>query len=202
MGAPTTLHRRSGQELARTRELERLLAGVADGSQSALAELYDLCHRPVFALALRIVKDRQAAEDVLLDVFLQVWRGAAAFDRARGPAFHWLLTLARSRALDAVRARRLRRDREAGLSAAAGLLDGGEAPPEHVHSGDRSSRVRQAIAQLPGEQAQALDLAYFQDHTHAAIAARLGVPLGTVKTRIRLAMLKLREKLKNLEEAP
>src|SRR5687768_3725 len=114
MTGPPTVDRRAS--LARSaREVEGLLPAIAEGSQAALAELYDRCHRQVFALALRIVRDRQLAEEILLDVFLQVWRTAASFDSARGRAFHWLLTVARSRSLDALRSRRARHSREAGL---------------------------------------------------------------------------------------
>ena len=197
LSSPVRLQTR---ELLRSGEIEALLAAIAAGQQARLAELYDRCNRQVFALALRIVRDRQLAEEVLLDVFLQVWRRAASFDPKRGRGFHWLLTIARSRALDTLRAKSLRRTREGELGPAQAEHDRGLAPVEHAHAGERSLRVQRALADLPTEQARALELAYFEDLSHSEVAARLGLPLGTIKTRIRLGMLKLRDKLKHFED--
>src|SRR5688572_2614112 len=116
MTGPPTVQRQQGRDSVRSGELDGLLASIAAGSQPALAELYDRCNRPVFALAQRIVKDRQLAEEILLDVFLQVWRTAETFDSTRGRPFHWLLTMARSRSLDALRSRQVRRGRESELA--------------------------------------------------------------------------------------
>jgi RNA polymerase sigma-70 factor (ECF subfamily) len=186
--------------VVRASQLQDLLGSVAGASQTALAELYDLTSGQVFALALRILKDRQIAEEVVLDVFLQIWRNAASFDPARGRPLGWILTIARSRALDALRSRTVRNRREEDLTAGAALTDLASSPPERAALVDRSRRVAAAIAGLPADQASAVELAYFQDLSHTEIALRLGLPLGTIKTRIRLGMVKLREKLKTFED--
>lgn len=184
----------------RSAELQTLLLGIAAGRQQALAELYDLTSRQVFALAVRILKDRQIAEEVVLDVFLQIWKRAATFDPARGRAFGWILTIGRSRALDALRSRTVRSRLEQDTTSRFAPADAANSPPERAAAGDRRNRVAAAIAELPPEQARALELAYFQGLSHTEIAAELRVSLGTIKTRIRLGMLKLREKLKSFED--
>ncbi|HTF88734.1 MAG TPA: sigma-70 family RNA polymerase sigma factor [Planctomycetota bacterium] len=192
--------RTEGRSVARAAELQSLLVAVSKADQAALAQLYDLTSRPVFALALRILKDRQIAEEVVLDVFLQIWNRAASFDPSRGRPFGWILTIARSRALDALRSRTVRSRREEDLALGAAVSDLGATPPERAAATDRSRRVADAIAALPADQASAVELAYFQDLSHAEIAERLALPLGTIKTRIRLGMLKLRERLKTFED--
>ncbi|MEO6708969.1 MAG: sigma-70 family RNA polymerase sigma factor [Planctomycetota bacterium] len=192
--------RTEGRSVARAAELQALLLAVSKADQAALAQLYDLTSRPVFALALRILKDRHLAEEVVLDVFLQIWNRAASFDPSRGRPFGWILTIARSRALDALRSRTVRSRREEDLTLGAAASDLGATPPERAAATDRSRRVADAIAALPADQASAVELAYFQDLSHAEIAERLALPLGTIKTRIRLGMLKLREKLKPFED--
>ena len=182
-------------------EVQALLAGIAAGSQVSLAELYDLTSRQVFSLAHRILKDSHAAEEVVLDVFLQIWKSAASFDPARGRALGWMLTIARSRSLDALRSRTVRSAREEDLRRESPRVDGAIQPCEGAAQADVSKRVATALAELPPEQARALELAYFQGLSHTEIAAILGLSLGTIKTRIRLGMLKLREKLKTFEDA-
>src|SRR5687767_1888220 len=132
--------RSEGRTGVRSAELQVLLSRIAQGSRPALAELYDLASRQVFALALRIVKDQQIAEEVVLDVFLQVWRRASSFDPARGRAFGWILTIARSRALDALRSRTVHGAREERLCQGHGLCDGGSTPPERAAEGDLGLR--------------------------------------------------------------
>ncbi len=185
---------------ARSAALQALLSGIAAGSQQALAELYDLTGRQVFALAQRILKDSHAAEEVVLDVFLQIWKGAANFDPARGRALGWILTIARSRSLDALRSRSVRAAREEDLRRESSRLNVAIQPSERAAQADVSQRVASALAALPTEQARALELAYFQGLSHTEIATKLGLSLGTIKTRIRLGMLKLREKLKTFED--
>jgi RNA polymerase sigma-70 factor (ECF subfamily) len=197
---PPTAARSQARDLLRSGEVEALLFGIAAGRQPALAEFYDRCSRQVFALSLRIVRDRQLAEEVLLDVFLQVWRRAKDYDPERGRGFHWLLTIARSRALDTLRSKRLRGQRETALGQAHERPDRGAQPLERLDTQERAQRVQQAVADLPLDQSRALELAYFQNLSHAEVAARLGLPLGTIKTRIRLGMLKLRDKLKTYED--
>jgi RNA polymerase sigma-70 factor (ECF subfamily) len=168
-----------------------LLHAVARGDETALADCYDRYRVILFSIILRILNDRQEAEDCLQEVFLQVWRRAGDFDEARGRAFTWLVTIARSRSLDRLRASgsRLKLATEA---AQAPREDIGDAAAEAVQS-EEGAIVRAALAALPEDQRRALQLAYFEGLTQAEIASRLGDPLGTVKTRMRSGMIKLRE---------
>jgi RNA polymerase sigma-70 factor (ECF subfamily) len=182
-------------------DLAPLLAAVAGEDRTALARLYDATHRWVFALALRLVGDRHLAEEVTLDVYLQAWRRAGSYDAGRGKAASWLFAIARSRALDALRSRRARLRHEAELPEDLRLAPEDADPHLARQTFDRHEGVRAAIATLPEEQRRAIELAYFPGLSHSQIAARLGLPLGTVKTRVRLAMLKLRERLAYLEQS-
>ena len=170
------------------------LAGLARGDETALASLYDRHATGVYSLALRILQDVGDAEDIVQEVFTQAWRQASRYDARRGAVVAWLLTMARTRAIDRLRARRTRTqdvidDDVAEVSDPVALQDA------MLLSGEQVSRVRAALSQLPVLQRAALELAYYEGLTHAEIAARLEEPLGTVKTRIRSAMLKLRDAL-------
>ena len=170
-----------------------LLHAIARNDEGALAAIYDRYRLILFGLILRILHDREEAEDCLQEVFLQVWRRARDFDESRGRAFTWLVTIARSRALDRLRASgsRLKLATEA---AQVTPDEVGDAAEEAVQS-EQGALVRAALAELPEEQRRALLLAYFEGLTQTEIAARLGDPLGTVKTRMRSGMIKLRELL-------
>jgi RNA polymerase sigma-70 factor, ECF subfamily len=176
-----------------------LLHAVARGDESALAACYDRYRLILFGLILRILHDRQEAEDVLQEVFLQVWRRAGDFNEARGRAFTWLVTIARSRALDRLRSAGSRA-RLAEQAAHVSPEEVGDAEIDAVKS-ESGSRVRAALSELPDEQREALLLAYFEGLTQTEIAARLGDPLGTVKTRMRSGMIKLRELLGQVRES-
>lgn len=183
--------------LARVDARGDLLAGwigrMATGDESALVALYDATASLVFGLVLRIVGDRLVAEEVAGDAYLQVWRQAARFDRARGTPLAWLLTVARSRAIDRVRSTGRR---AAAVPEAVEREDAPvDAPDVLLEAHDRRRRVRAALAQLRPEQRQAVELAYFGGLSHGQIAVRLSVPLGTVKTRLRLGMGHLRATL-------
>jgi len=171
------------------------LARIAGGDQHALAELYDRHARLVFSLALRILQERGDAEDVVQDVFAQVWSQAGRYDPGRGAVAAWMLTLARSRAIDRLRARRSRPESAADSGAADSLADPAATQDLDLLSAEQVQRLRRAVDQLPEPQRVALDLAYYDGLTHAEIAARLSEPLGTIKTRIRQAVIKLRESL-------
>jgi RNA polymerase sigma-70 factor (ECF subfamily) len=183
-------------------ELILLIQSVAGGRPQALADLYDRTSRQVFALAYRVLKDRQVAEEVVLDVFLQVWRSAQGYDVARARPLGWLFTIARSRALDALRARRVRVRREDELAPGHPEVEPAPTPPERLDLTDRQGRVRRALAELPADQKLAVHLAYFEGLSHTEIAQRTGASLGTVKTRLRLGMQKLRAKLTRFEDQP
>jgi RNA polymerase sigma-70 factor (ECF subfamily) len=170
-----------------------LLHAIARGDEVALATCFDRYHLILFGLILRILHDRQEAEDVLQEVFLQVWRRAGDFNEARGRAFTWLVTIARSRALDRLRSAGSRA-RLAEAAAQTPRDEAGDAELDAVKS-EQGSIVRKALAELPEEQRRTLFLAYFEGLTQTEIAARLGDPLGTVKTRMRSGLIKLRELL-------
>ena len=174
------------------------VAGAARGNGAALAALYDRHARAVYSLALRVVADEADAEEVVQEVFDQAWRQASRYDPARGTVVAWLLNMARTRAIDRLRARRARPDRaglesEHAVERTAGDLAAD--PLDALDTARDAVRVRQALQQLPLIQRVAIELAYFEGLTQTEIAARLEEPLGTVKTRIRVALLKLRDAL-------
>ena len=171
------------------------LSRMAQGEGDAVAELYDRHARPVYSLALRILGDVTEAEDVVQEVFSQAWRQASRYNTSRGAVAAWLLMLARSRAIDRLRARRARPKGVADEHAADTIVDTGLPVDSQVLSFEQITRVRAALDELPMLQRLAIELAFFEGFTHAEIAARLEQPLGTVKTRIRLALMKLREVL-------
>lgn len=172
-----------------------LLHAVARGDEAALATLYDRYASILLGLVLRILHSRGEAEDVLQEVFLQVWRRANDFDESRGRAFTWLVTLARSRAIDRLRSLDAR-GRAATAAAAEASEQVGDASLDALRA-EQSEIVRAALAQLSEEQRTTLLLAYQEGLTQTEIAERLKQPLGTVKTRTRAGLIKLRELLRD-----
>ena len=166
---------------------------MAGGDEKALEQLYNSYRLILFGLLLRILHSRAEAEDCLQEVFLQVWRQASGFDEARGRPFTWLVTMARSRAIDRLRAL-ASRDRTAQSAAREVVDEVSDAVTDAIRS-EQSEGVRAAVNTLPEEQRRVLELAYFEGLTQSEIAARLNQPLGTIKTRTRAAMMKLREML-------
>jgi RNA polymerase sigma-70 factor (ECF subfamily) len=172
-----------------------LVGRVAAGDERAMGALYDLTSRRVFALALQILKDRGAAEEATLDVFTQVWRQAGRYEPTKGTPLGWLLTMTRSRAIDLVRTQKRRTEREAALDEALSVPDGGANPEDLSLEAQDSGRIRSALAVLPAEQREALVAAYFGGLSHTEVASAQGLPLGTVKTRIRSGLIHLRRLL-------
>jgi RNA polymerase sigma-70 factor, ECF subfamily len=171
----------------------QLLKAIVARDEAALAELYDAYRVILFGLLMRILKNREEAEDVLQEVFLQVWRRAADFDENRGRPFTWLVTMTRSRGIDRLRTLAARE-----RVAIAGTRNDSEAVSDAANDAFRSEQrglVTNALDQLPDEQKRPLMLAYFDGLTQSEIAARLGAPLGTVKTRMRTGLMKLRDML-------
>ncbi|HXG95049.1 MAG TPA: sigma-70 family RNA polymerase sigma factor [Blastocatellia bacterium] len=183
----------------RDHDLIALIEKVADGDQSALTALYDTSSRLVFGLILRIVSDRSIAEEVLLDVYTQVWRQAATYDLKRGAPLAWLLTIARSRAIDRLRAGKHEQNKES-LDNIAEVSSSSISPEDATVYSERQRLVRAALDQLSPEQREVIELAYYGGLSHSEIALKLGQPLGTVKTRTRLGMIKLREMLRPVME--
>jgi RNA polymerase sigma factor (sigma-70 family) len=168
---------------------EELLEAIAQGDDAALGALYDRFGRVAYAVALRVLRDQALAEDAVQEAFLAVWRSADAYRRERAKPATWILTLVHRRAVDLVR----REDRRR-----ADHLD--EAPEPSVATvqdeadlRDRRSMVQAALRELPAEQRQALELAYYGGYTQSELAERLGVPLGTIKSRMFAGLTRLRE---------
>ncbi len=193
--APVTPGGDSGADQAR--EQARLLAAMARGDKAALAALYDSLARPLYSLAFRVTNDATEAQDIVQDVFLQMWNKAANFDSSRGSVFGWAATLTRNRAIDRVRMRKRRSELLAeaapDLQPAAPAGDSDSAGSLWVQ--EKAGAVRSALTRLAPEQQTAIELAFFSGLTQQEIAARLNEPLGTIKARIRRGLLKLRETL-------
>ncbi len=177
-------------ESSRTALVRRLAAG----DQAAMAVFYDQTSKMVYGLALRVLADAHAAEDVMVEVYAQAWRQAGEFDASRGSPSAWLLNMTRSRAIDARRARGRDRATEP-LETALNVGAAGPGPEALTVAAERHRFVHGALAHLSVELRQLIDLAYFGGLSHSEIAAQLGQPLGTVKTRIRSAMMQLRDRL-------
>lgn len=170
-----------------------LLNAIASGDEQALASLYDRYRVILFSLIFRILHSRVEAEDILQEVLLQVWQKAGNFDESRGRPFTWLVTLARSRSIDRLRSLGAR-DRLAIGVAHESSEEVGDAVTDAILA-ERSKIVRAALQTLPQEQREVLELAYFQGFTQSEIAKQLDTPLGTVKTRMRSGMTRMREML-------
>jgi len=166
----------------------RLIARLRAGDQQAMSELYDRYSKVVYAVALRVLQDAAAAEDVLQDVFLQLWRKPDAFDASRGSLAAWLAVITRHRSIDRLRQRRPETDIEECV-----ITSG----PDLRDETERTlvvEKIRGALAEMNPDQRTALEMAFFQGLTHSEIAEKTGEPLGTVKTRIRSGLQQLRAK--------
>jgi RNA polymerase sigma-70 factor, ECF subfamily len=171
-------------------DLTRLIASVAGGDQAAFASLYDALSPVVFGVVRRVLRDPAQAEEVTQEVFVEIWRQAARFDATRGSVRTWAVTIAHRRAVDRVRSEQAHRDRQ--LSVGAVAADAPDSPEDEAVDVEDRQRARAAMAQLPSAQRQALELAFYDGLTHVQIAERLDVALGTVKTRIRDGLIRLR----------
>lgn len=169
---------------------KELVSRVRVGDQDAMGALYDRYSSLVYAVGLRVLADSAAAEDLLQEVFMQLWRNPARFDASRGSLGAWLAVIARNRAIDAVRKRRYESDIEDIVVSVE---------PDLASEADRSraaKNVRDVLNGMHPVQRQALEMAFFEGLTHTEIAAKTGEPLGTIKTRIRAGLLGLRKALK------
>jgi RNA polymerase sigma-70 factor (ECF subfamily) len=164
-----------------------VVSAIRSGDESAMAHLYDKYSSIVYSVALRVLADTGAAEDVLQDVFMQLWRNPGAFDASRGNLAPWLAVIARNRAIDALRRRQPETDIEDVIVSVE---------PDMAGDAERSrtmEKVRGALGSMPAPQRSALEMAYFEGLTHTEIAEKTGEPLGTVKTRIRAGLMALRK---------
>jgi len=172
------------------------LQNIRQGDEQSLTRLYNELSPTLYGLALRIVRNPADAEEVLLEVFEQVWRKASTFDPARGTVWGWLILLTRSRSADRLRHDNGRRRHEQATAQQEGDVTSLEPLPDDACiCRQQQATIREAMSRLPGDQRMAMELACFSELTHVEIAAALAVPLGTVKTRIRTGMEKLRADL-------
>ena len=179
--------------------------GVRRGDGHAIAALYDRYSSLVFSLGLRMLGDRESTEELVQEVFLRAWRQAATYQPSLGRLSSWLLGIARNLAVDELRRRGVRPQRTAGdpeeqLAQVASTNT--ESPEEEVVSSAQRAEIQHALATLPPPQRRVMELAYYSGLTQAEIAEQLGDPLGTVKTRMRLATQKLREILREMDQVP
>jgi len=177
-----------------------LLANIVKGDQQAFSQLYDRSSALLYTLAFRILADREEADELLQEVYLEVWRKVARYDVGRGTPIAWLITLTRSRAIDRLRARGARGHNATSpldATVSSKVADLGPSPFETQADQELRMAVGTAITGLPPAQQQAIELAYYEGLSHQEIAARLNQPLGTVKTRIKLGMSKLRDSLRH-----
>ena len=173
-----------------------ILNRVAGGDPSALAALYDRHGRGVYSLACRIVTDRADAEDVVQEVFTQAWQQASRYDQGRATVTGWLLMMTRARAIDRVRARAARpATSNAPDTSLPDVPDAGPGMEAEAISAESAARLRQALGDLPEAQRRTIELAYYEGLTQTDIAEKLQEPLGTIKTRMRSALQKLRAAL-------
>jgi RNA polymerase sigma-70 factor (ECF subfamily) len=186
----------SDPETAGTSEESLLLRRVAKRDHEAFAGLYDRVAGVLFANAIHVLGDRREAEEVVQDVFLQIWNKAAAFDSELGSPLSWMLAITRNRCIDRLRSRQ-RRSRvfDEAVEQTQVEVAASDALPANTFSPEETAAVRKAVASLPEDQQQAIAMAFFGAMTHQEIADALKEPLGTVKARIRRGMLKLRDSL-------
>ena len=187
---------------AAARTDEELIADLGRGDADALGLLYDRYRRLAMAVAYRILEDSTAAEDCLQDAFLQVWRNHASFHPERGSVKGWLLTIVRNAAIDRHRGREGRARQDRPIDEVEYLLGEDDDPFARAAESMQAEEIQAAILTLPDEQREAITLAFFNGLTHQEIAERMGVPLGTVKGRMRLGSKKLRQQLAGEADAP
>lgn len=164
-----------------------LVAAIRNGNQEAMAELYDRYSSVVYAVALRVLGDTSAAEDILQEIFMQLWRKPGAFDASRGNLAPWLAVITRNRAVDVLRKRRPQSELEDTTLTVN---------PDFAGEADRGlivEKVRSALQAMSSQQRSALEMAYFEGYSHSEISAKTGEPLGTIKTRIRSGLMQLRK---------
>jgi RNA polymerase sigma-70 factor, ECF subfamily len=180
------------------RDWAALVQSIASGDERALHALYRMSHRFVFTLAMRITANRESAEEVTLDVFHDVWRRASVYDPANGTVLGWIMNQARSRAIDRLRFERRKKRSNGGDEQP--LADVAADPDDVLELREQSEALRVALARLTSDERKAIEMTFFAGLTHAEAAARLKQPLGTIKSRIRSGLHKLRDALSTKTE--
>ena len=175
--------------------LESLLAEIAKGDQAAFAALYDRVNARVYGLIRRVLRDPSQSEEITQEVLVEVWRTASRFDRSRGSALAWIMTMAHRRAVDRVRSEQASRDRETRVGAREQDVEGFDAVAEEVEHRLEHEQVRAAMERLTDLQRESIELAYYGGYTYREVAELLDTPLGTVKTRLRDGLIRLRDGL-------
>jgi RNA polymerase sigma-70 factor (ECF subfamily) len=171
-----------------------LILQIANGSQEAMAQLYDQTSSLVYGMALRIVRDPAVAEEVAMDVYMQAWRTAVQYAAARGSVKAWLATMTRARAIDWLRSSQARLVRDGSpIEDVPPIAAATPGPEEAAMDSSRQHVLRKHIGALPPEQSRLIELSFFSGFSHSEIAEKLGIPLGTVKSRIRQGMRRLRD---------
>jgi RNA polymerase sigma-70 factor (ECF subfamily) len=178
------------------RDLGVLLALIAQGDQNAFGELYEVTSARIFGIVRRMLQNPAAAEEVTLDIYIQVWKQAGQYNTLRGAPMTWLVMLTRSRSIDWLRSHKWE-TRAQSLDFATALADSSPSAEETMAKNGRDQLVRSAIDSLDADQRQAIELAFYSGLSHRAIAEKLGKPVGTVKSRIRLGMQHLRDRLRH-----
>ena len=179
-----------------------LLQRIAARDTAAVAELYDRHSRLLFGLILRILRDRGEAEDILQEAFVRVWSRAEIYDARMGGPLPWIVRVARNCAIDRLRARRVRATVDAPAIALAAVeaapATGIQTPEAAVLDAERRRRLTDVLSALPAEQRRLIEAAFFEGYTHSELAQRFGLPLGTVKTRIRAGMTAMRQQMEHV----
>jgi RNA polymerase sigma-70 factor (ECF subfamily) len=181
-------------EVADELSIESLLRDVAEGDRAAFAEVYDRISSRVLGLIIRLLRDRAQSEEVMQEVFLEIWQQAVTFDANRGSGMAWVLTMAHRRAIDRIRASQKSRERDLRI----GIRDmerDFDSVSESVEIRVENERVKTAMSRLTPLQREAVILAYYGGYSHSEMAQILGIPLGTVKTRLRDGMIRLRDEM-------
>lgn len=173
-----------------------LIKRIKAKDDKALEELYDLYNRLLFGMIISIVKSREEAEDILQEVFVKIWEKAYTFNEERGNAYSWIVTLTRNKAIDRIRSKGYKTQQKASqdVDAPEFTLEGDKYDPlETTIFSDRAELVRKALGEIPQSQSEVLKIAYYRGMTQTEISDHLDIPLGTVKTRMRQGMLKLKD---------
>ncbi len=170
-----------------------LFERIANQEVAAFSELYELHSPKLFGLAIKILKDQTLAKDVLQEVFLTIWKKANQFDRQRGNPLGWMMILCRNRCIDALRRTEKNKQRSAVLDENYFLTTDKDSPLEIADHNEMRALLQKSLSDLPSEQRTLIELSYFEGFSQSEISKQLNLPLGTVKTRIRLGMLKLRD---------